>query len=180
MKRIPLLVSLLLVSSLLDSCFPDDTFGFELTMTSVTGVSMETYGGELKLEGATGTVSADTKGGDIDLQNIIGSVDARTYGGDVTVELTPDESGKSILKSAGGDIELIIPENAKVSIEAEIKLQNESRGKRDKYTITSDFLNIDPEFSDNGKFIRTNMTMNGGGHKIVLRTINSDIKITKQ
>jgi DUF4097 and DUF4098 domain-containing protein YvlB len=157
------------------------TYGGEISLGNVSGsVSMETYGGDLALEGARGTVSADTKGGDVKLQNITGSVDASTAGGDISVELTPSESGHSTLKSSGGDIDLIIPDNAKVSIEAEIRLQGNARGKTDKYTITSDFLNIDQELSDNGKRISMSTVMNGGGHKIILRTTNSDIKILKQ
>ncbi len=157
------------------------TYGGEIEFGNVSGsVTMETYGGNLKLESARGDVKAETKGGDITLNNIVGSVETSTAGGDIFVSLTPSESGKSSIKTSGGDIELVVPENAKIDIEAEVRLQGNARGKTDKYTISSNFLDLDAELSDNGKWIRTTYKMNGGGHKIDLRTTNSNIKIIKQ
>lgn len=157
------------------------TYGGEIFLGNVSGsVTMETYGGDLSLESAHGSVHADTKGGDITLKNIVGSVEAKTAGGDVIIELTPSESGKSTIKTSGGDIELKIPEDAKITIEAEIRLHGSARGETDKYTISSDFLNLDSKISEDGKWIRLNYTMNGGGHKIYMRTTMSDIKIIKQ
>ena len=157
------------------------TYGGEIKFGNVSGsVIMETYGGDLSLESANGSVNADTKGGDITLNNIFGSVKAKTSGGEVSIELTPSESGESELKSSGGNIALIIPADAKVDIEAEIRLQGNAKGKEDKYTISSDFLNLDSKLSEDGKWIRLNYTLNGGGHKINLKTTMSDIKINKQ
>ena len=157
------------------------TYGGEIEFGNVSGsVSMETYGGDLSLESANGNVKADTKGGDITLKNIVGSVETSTAGGDIFVELTPSESGRSSIKTSGGDIELRIPSDAGLDIEAEIRLQGKERGKIDKYTISSDFLDLASELSDNGKWISANFKMNGGGHKIFLRTTMSNIKINKK
>lgn len=157
------------------------TYGGEIRLGNVSGnVTMETYGGDLFLESARGSVNADTKGGDITLKNIVGSVKAKTAGGDVSIELTPSESGKSTIKTSGGDIELIIPEDAKVTIEAEIRLHGSARGETERYTISSDFLNLDSNISEDGKWIRLNYTLNGGGHNINMRTTMSNIKIIKQ
>ena len=157
------------------------TYGGEIRFGNVSGsVTMETYGGDLSLESARGSVNADTKGGDITLMNIVGSVEAKTAGGDVSIELTPSESGNSSIKTSGGDIELIIPEDAKLTVEAEIRLHGNARGETDKYTISSDFLNLDSQISEDGKWIRLNYTLNGGGHKINMKTTMSNIKIIKQ
>lgn len=157
------------------------TYGGDIRFGNVSGsASMETYGGDLFLESASGSVNADTKGGDITLRNIVGSVEANTAGGDVSIELTPSESGKSTVKTSGGDIELLIPEDAKIDIEAEIRLQGNARGEKDKYKISSDFLNLDSSISEDGKWIRLNYTLNGGGHKINMKTTMSNIKIIKQ
>jgi DUF4097 and DUF4098 domain-containing protein YvlB len=157
------------------------TYGGDIDLGNVSGgVSMETYGGDLSLESASGTVNADTKGGDIKLNNIVGNVEVSTAGGDIKIELTPSESGESSIKTSGGDIELRIPENAKVEIEAEIRLYGDARGKTDRYKITSDFLDLDSQLSDDGKWIRSTYKSGGGGHKIELKTNMSDIKINKQ
>jgi len=157
------------------------TYGGEVRFGNVSGsVSMETYGGDLFLESANGNVNAETKGGDINLKNIVGSVDAKTAGGDVSIELTPSESGSSSIKSSGGNIELKIPEDAKIDIEAEIRLQGNARGKTDKYKISSDLFSVNSELSDDGKWIRLNYSLNGGGHKISLKTTMSNIIINKQ
>ncbi|HEY5615448.1 MAG TPA: DUF4097 family beta strand repeat-containing protein, partial [Bacteroidota bacterium] len=122
-----------------------------------------------------------TSGGDIILENITGSIDAKTSGGDIRAELIPSGKGSSELVSAGGDIKLYIPENAKATIEAIIRVDSRwgrSRSRRDKYEVKSDFKS--DTYDDGEDDIRATYILNGGGERITLETVNSNIEIRKK
>jgi DUF4097 and DUF4098 domain-containing protein YvlB len=157
------------------------TFGGDVRLGHVAGsAKMETYGGNLELKSATGKVDADTKGGDIRLMNVKGSLKARTAGGEVYAELDPSGNGESQLRSSGGKITLILPSDAKTNIEAEIKIRGRWDSKKHDYTITSDFMTGKPLVDDDEKEISAQFNTNGGGEKIKIRTVNSNIVIKKK
>ena len=145
---------------------------------------LRTAGGDLKLKSASGTVEAKTAGGDIDLKNITGSIEASTAGGNVIAELIPDGKGSSKLKTAGGDVKLFIPENAKATIEATIRLRdNENWGsssRKSKYEVRSDFKAESYQKDDDRQEIRARYLLNGGGETITLETVNGFIDIKKK
>lgn len=155
------------------------TFGGDIKLKNVSGsAKMETYGGNLYLGSADGKVNADTKGGNITLKKVKGSVDAKTAGGDVSVELIPSVKGESSIKSSHGDIELLLPSTAKVTIDAQVKIRGNWSRSRNKYKIISDFGGA-KDSAPGDKDLSSTIHVNGGGEKIILRTINSDIKIVK-
>lgn len=159
------------------------TAGGDVRVGKVSGSAyLRTAGGDLKLQGASGTVEAKTAGGDIDLRNISGSIEASTAGGDVTADFNPSGKGNSKLKTSGGDIELYLPENAKATIEATIRIRDNwnSSSKNSKYEIRSDFK---AEFNDKNSDrdeIRAKYVLNGGGESITLETVNGYIDIKKK
>lgn len=157
------------------------TAGGDIKMGKVTGkASMSTAGGNIELKGASGNVNAKTAGGDIRIENVTGSIDARTAGGEVEAELIPSGKGSSRLVSSGGNIRLAIPDNAKVTIEATIQIQDRWRKYKEKYKIrSSDFKADSYEVNEDDEEIRATYKLNGGGETIYLETVNADIEIKK-
>ncbi|HAP35364.1 MAG TPA: hypothetical protein DCQ28_05265 [Bacteroidetes bacterium] len=159
------------------------TAGGDVRVGKVSGSAyLRTAGGDLNLKGAFGTVEAKTAGGDIDLKNITGSIEASTAGGNVTAELIPSGKGSSKLKTAGGDVRLSLPENAKATIEATIRLRDNwgSSSRKSKYEIRSDFKAESYEKDDDREEIRGRYIINGGGETIILETVNGYIDIKKK
>ena len=162
------------------------TSGGNINAGKITGrASLKTAGGDVELQGATGRVIAKTSGGNVALSNINGSVEAKTAGGDVDVELFPDASGNSRLSSSGGAVKLSLPENAKASIDALIRVRPNgwsfgftTESMKD-YKIRSDFKADSYEKDREDREIRGKYTLNGGGHSISLETTNGDIEIRK-
>jgi DUF4097 and DUF4098 domain-containing protein YvlB len=156
------------------------TSGGDVKVGRVTGnASLSTSGGNIDLDNASGPVKANTSGGDITLKNITGSIDAGTSGGNVDAELKPSGKGNSKLSSSGGEITLAIPEDAKATIEATIKIQGRWGSRRSEYKVRSDFKADVYEQDDNEREIRATYKLNGGGELIELKTVNSDISIKK-
>jgi len=156
------------------------TSGGDIKIRKVSGsVTMSTAGGNIELDGASGTVKSSTAGGDISLQNITGSIEAGTAGGNVVAELRPSGKGRSKLSSAGGDIELSIPEDAKATIEATIRIQGRWSSRKTDYKVRSDFKADSYEQDDDEREIRATYKLNGGGELIELKTVNSDIILKK-
>lgn len=156
------------------------TSGGDIKVRKVSGsATMSTAGGNIDLDGASGTVKASTAGGDISLQNITGSIDASTAGGNVEAELRPSGKGRSKLTSAGGEIVLSIPEDAKATIEATIRIQGRWSSRRSDYKVRSDFKADSYDQNDEDREIRATYKLNGGGELIELKTVNSDITLKR-
>lgn len=164
------------------------TAGGDVEVGRVVGsADVRTAGGDIEVESATGEISARTAGGDIRLANIEGSVDVETAGGDIEVDLKPTGKRGSLLETKGGDIVLYIPANAKVTIEAEIRIHqgwghdhdddDDGRGYEDEYDIMSDFKEESKDKDKRG--IRAKYVLNGGGPRIELETMHGDIEIRK-
>lgn len=156
------------------------TSGGDISVRKVTGsASLNTSGGNIELASASGRVKANTSGGDIRLEDITGSIEASTSGGDVVAELKPSGKGDSRLSSSGGEITLAIPEDARATIDATIRIQGGWRSHRGEYKVRSDFKADSYEQDEDGHEIRARYVLNGGGDEITLKTVNSDIQIMK-
>ncbi len=161
------------------------TSGGNVNAGKITGkATLKTAGGDIELGGARGSVIAKTSGGNVVLEEIFGSVEARTAGGDVSVEMTPGGTGTSKLTSSGGNIKLTLPENAKATIDALIKVRGSGWGghwsSMNDYSIHSDFKADSYEKDKEEKEIRGRYTINGGGQAISLQTVDGDIEILKE
>jgi len=156
------------------------TSGGDVRVQKVTGnATLSTSGGNIHLASASGTVKANTSGGDISLQNISGSIEAATAGGEVDAELRPSGKGRSKLSSAGGQITLSVPEDAKATIEATIRIEGRWGSRKSDYKVRSDFKADAYEQDQDEREIRATYKLNGGGDLIELKTVNSDIVVRK-
>lgn len=154
------------------------TAGGDIIMGIVSGsATMRTAGGDLELKGASGVITAKTSGGDVVLHNVTGTVSGETAGGDVTAELIPSGKGDSSLETANGEIALSVPENAHCTIDARIRIRGRWSENKEEYKIYSDFksqtYNVDEEMHE----IHATYTLNGGGERISLDTVNGDIYV---
>jgi len=157
-----------------------ETMGGNIYVYDVKGkVKMETKGGNLRVINGSGSIKAVTYAGEIELHGISGSVDAKTMAGNITAEINPAAGSKSQLYTQNGEIELVLPANAKADVTAEIRTWGNWKYMKDTYDIDSDFQ--PKEYSDGKKEnkIRGVYSINGGGGKIELKATNGSINIKK-
>ena len=156
------------------------TYGGDVIVgTSMGNIKMDTYGGNLQLKSAKGKVTGKTNGGDINFKKIDGSVDLKTMSGMITLELNPSPDSESRISTNSGSIELTLSASVKTTVEARIHVQGWWKDAKDNYKIHSDFdsqiENIDEYTHD----IIGIYNINGGGSKILLKSVNDEIKIKK-
>jgi DUF4097 and DUF4098 domain-containing protein YvlB len=141
------------------------------------GADVHTMGGTITIDSAREFVKAKTMGGDIHIREADGWVKATTMAGDVSVTLVSGHDVK--LTSMQGEITLTVP--AGVGFDIDIELDYTKNSKR-SYEIASDFPISQQESKswdyDHGtprKTISASGSVNGGGHKLVIRTINGNV-----
>jgi DUF4097 and DUF4098 domain-containing protein YvlB len=145
------------------------------------GADVHTMGGTITIDSAQEFVKAKTMGGDIRIKEVDGWVKATTMAGDVSVDLSGGHDVK--LTSMSGEITLTVPSG--VGFDIDIELDYTKNSKR-SYQINSDFPISQEESKswsyDHGsprKTISGTGTVNGGGHKVVIRTINGNVYLKK-
>jgi DUF4097 and DUF4098 domain-containing protein YvlB len=127
-------------------------------------------------------VRAATGGGDITVDLVAGSVEAATGAGDIDVTVvrgTDPQDYDVSLRTGTGDVVLTLPPDLSIDVDVELAF---TRNRRGKYGIQSDF-EIDQDTSatwdyDNGsprKYIYGTGRLNGGKHRIEIRTVNGDV-----
>jgi DUF4097 and DUF4098 domain-containing protein YvlB len=154
------------------------TAGGQIRLGPSTGsVRAETAGGSIWCQGARGHVQVETAGGSIDLFDIQGAVRASTAAGRILAQIgsTRKGFGASELESSMGDVQVYLPAEVALTIDAAIEM---AAG----HQIVSDFPQVviqgtdedDPEREIHGRG-----ELNGGGEVLRLRTVNGNIEIHK-
>lgn len=145
------------------------------------GADVHTMGGNISIDSAREFVKAVTMGGDIRIDEVDGRVNATTMAGDVDVTAT---GGHDIeITSKSGEVTLTVPSG--VGFEIDIELDYTKNSSRN-YRIVSDFdlsMQESREWEyDNGsprKTIRGTGVADGGGHKILVHTINGNVYLKR-
>ncbi len=141
------------------------------------GADVHTMGGDITINSAREFVKAKTMGGDIRIDEVDGWVKATTMAGDVDVTVT---GGHDIeITSMHGEVTLTVPSGVGFDIDIELDYtKNSSR----TYRIKSDFdlsqqesQDWDYEHGSPRKTISATGSVEGGGHKVVLHTINGNV-----
>jgi hypothetical protein len=151
------------------------------------GAHLKTMGGKIHVNKAAKFVYAETMGGEVSIDEIDGGVEASTMGGDVDVKMVGDpkvgERNVS-LSSKGGDITLTVP--AELPMDIDIKIIVSDEDNYNKYKIVSDFPVKEEKVGDwkefsgsDSNYIKGKGTVNGGGNKIKIRTVNGDVYLKK-
>src|SRR5262245_24334165 len=148
------------------------------TEDAQNGADVMTMGGDITIKNARRFVRAKTMGGDITLDSIDGWVSATTMGGNLDVTVTGG-GGDVTLTSMSGTVVLNVPPGFGMDLDLEIAF---TKNSRKEYTITAPGAGtptVTPEWDyDQGsprKYIRKSAKVNGGGHKVTVKTINGNI-----
>lgn len=126
---------------------------------------LSSSGGGIRVTDSTGDLDLGTSGGGIRLQNDDGRIHAVTSGGSIRAQLRANR-GVS-LATSGGDITLLLPQNARASIEART-----SGGG-----ITTDFPLTTTQLSGGDHLVGT---IGGGGPAVSLHTSGGSIRIAPE
>lgn len=149
------------------------------------GAVVETGGGDVIISGASRFVRAKTGGGDMEIEVTDGSVKASTGAGDVEVVVLDGfgdgEDGIEI-STGHGSIDIVVPEDASMEFDLDVAYtRNSSR----EFKITSD-IDLDREHtskwkrehgSNYWKHIYGTASVNGGKHRIVVKSVNGNVRI---
>lgn len=155
------------------------TGGGNIQVKKVSGDAwLKTSGGDIELKSVGGTIEATTLGGDIRLGDATGSIRAKTADGSIIARFIPIGKGESSLKAANGAIFLAIPADARATISALIRMEGRSAPRRLKYEVRSDFSTHQFKKDGDDELTET-FLLNGGGERIFLETVNSNIEIRK-
>lgn len=148
------------------------------------GANVSTMGGDITIRSAGTYAHAKTMGGDIEILAIDGWAKAKTLGGDITVRMVGDPGGgrRDVeLESMGGDIELIVPAGLSMEFDIELSYTKNNEGK---YRIDSDYdLKIEEtkewkrKWGQKRKYIYGTGSIDGGEHRIKIKTVNGNITI---
>src|SRR3954468_7947143 len=141
-----------------------DTSGGRIDATEGSGsLEARTSGGSIVVRNFAGDTKVETSGGRLAFENVNGKIFGRTSGGSISVQLKPPVPGDVNLEPSAGSIDLVVPADAGLDIEAEA-----SSGR-----VTSDLpftgTRTDRD-SMKGK-------INGGGKSVVLRSGAGSISI---
>ncbi len=139
-------------------------------------VRAETAGGSIFVDAARGPVQVQTAGGSIDLLRVRSGVEATTVAGRIQAQFTGTRESyqPSTLENSFGDIEVFLPADLPLTIQAEIL---QSMG----HTITTEFpLQVKSRGSEFGpRQVEGSGNLNGGGELLRLRTTGGNIVIRK-
>lgn len=152
------------------------TNGGDIKVGSVAAeTTLRTAGGDIEIRSSDGPVTAETAGGDIEVRQVKGWIKASTAGGDIDAELVPSGGGESSLESRGGDITLMLPADARVSVHARVRIRGYWNGREDDYGIDSEFPSSQYDKGDSE--ITGTYEINGGGPAIQIETVNGMIRL---
>ncbi|MGH9862906.1 MAG: DUF4097 family beta strand repeat-containing protein [Candidatus Acidiferrales bacterium] len=156
-----------------------ETAGGQIHVGEAGGsVRAETAGGSIQLDATRGPVQAETAGGCIYLDRIATGVRAATVAGKISARFTANRASfvASMLESAFGDVEVYLPADLPLTIDAVI--ENASG-----HTITSDFpLQVQGDqqgFQFQPRTVAARGLLNGGGELLRIRTTAGSIEIRR-
>jgi DUF4097 and DUF4098 domain-containing protein YvlB len=159
------------------------TMGGEIeTVDAPEGADVMTMGGDINIKNARRFARAKTMGGDIKIDSVDGWVTATTMGGNLDVTVT-GAGGDVTLTSMSGKVVLHVPPGFGMNLDLEIAF---TKNSLKEYTITAPGAapaSVTPDW-DYGqgsprKYIRKSGSVNGGGHKVTVKTINGNLTVVE-
>lgn len=146
------------------------TAGGSIAVDGMSGKTLKvaTSGGSIKLVGIQVPAEARTAGGGIDIETASGPLLASTSGGSITARFLEVPKEEVSLKTSGGGITLVLPEQAAFHLDA-----STSAG-----SVKSDFPVL---VTRSGDEARSSLVgpVNGGGPVFTLRTSAGSIRVKK-
>jgi DUF4097 and DUF4098 domain-containing protein YvlB len=146
------------------------------------GVVVHTMGGDVTIAAARGFAKATTMGGDIEIGSVDGWVAATTMGGDIEVRVV-GAGGDVELESMSGNVTLVVPSGFSMDLDLELAFTRDSG--RD-YKIATDFAlpqtvteSWDYDHGSPRRYIRAKGAVDGGEHRVKIRTINGELEVRR-
>jgi len=153
-----------------------ETAGGDITAGTIGGnLEASTAGGDIEVKEVRGEAKAETAGGDIKLEKIGGEFEASTVGGDVLVSLTGSYPGE--MSTLGGELVLLLPSSAQVSIEAEVRFSGDDDDADS--VIVSEFGDISLRRGSIINTVSSDFDINGGGPVIEMGNLRGTIAVKK-
>jgi hypothetical protein len=142
-----------------------ETSGGRIEATGGSGsLRATTSGGTIKIENFNGDANVESAGGQLALANVHGKLDAETAGGFISAKLPSPVVGDVRLETGAGAIEVIVPHDAALTIDAETSIGS----------VRSDLPIASRTRGDNDGI---KGTINGGGKSLHLRSGAGSISI---
>jgi TonB family protein len=159
------------------------TGGGQIDFGEVRGsVRAQTGGGGIRIITVSGPMEVESNGGSICLTRVAGAVQAATAGGTIQAWINPDGDssggkvslpGASQLSSGAGDINVFLPRNLAVNIDALVENGGLSRIDADPAL----YLNIQLMGNRGAGPVHATGALNGGGEVLKLRTTVGKIRL---
>ena len=154
-----------------------ETAGGQIRIGETGGsVRAETAGGSIGLDAARGPIRVQTAGGSIDLYGVQSAVRATTAAGKILAQIAASRESfaESALENAFGDVEVYLPPDLPLTIEATIE-------QASGHKIVTDFpLEIEGgELAFQPSTVRGRGALNGGGVLLRIHTVAGNIEIHK-
>ncbi len=151
------------------------TAGGQIRVGEIGGsLRAQTAGGSIRLDAAGGPVRVQTAGGSINLYQVQSGVEAVTAAGSILAQISASEESfaPSTLQTAFGNVEVYLPADLPLTIEATIDMAT-------GHKISSDFpLEIKGRpASFQPTQIRGHGVLNGGGALLRIQTVSGNIRI---
>jgi hypothetical protein len=142
------------------------TSGGTIQVAEIDGdLRAQTSGGRVEIANVRGAIEANTSGGPIEAYSVTDTLDARTSGGRIFASFAT-EAPAGELRTSGGGIEVLLPENAGCVLEAR------TSGGRVKVDSQLELQPLDKPRSN-----RIHATVNDGGEPLTLRTSGGAIRV---
>ena len=153
------------------------TGGGDIEVGDASGViHARTGGGGIRVVHASGPTELETGAGNVSLMQIESAVRASTGSGGITAWFGPDAKLNSLcsLEAGEGDIVVYLPKELPITIDALVELGGDHR------------VIVDPAFplhmtygepDEGSQVVRAEGPLNGGGPRLVLRTVSGNIRL---
>ncbi|MBN2414422.1 DUF4097 family beta strand repeat protein [bacterium] len=138
---------------------------FAVTVPERSNLDASSVNGKIEITGVTGEVQGETTNGSVRIAEISGAIRARSTNGSITIDVAdfPADAGISA-HTVNGSVKCYLPER----VAADCSGSTVNGGIRSDFplTVSGRFLNRDVEG-----------TINGGGGRIELKTVNGSVGI---
>lgn len=153
------------------------TGGGEIEVGEASGlIRARTGGGGIRVVKSSGPTELETGAGSVYLMQVQNAVRATTGAGGITAWFGPDAKLTSACRLAAGegDIDVYIPKQLAVTVDAQVELGGAHR------------VVVDPAFplkvsygepDEGSQVVRAEGALNGGGATLVLRTVSGNIRL---
>ena len=143
---------------------------YTITMPKTAELEVDDYKSDTDITGINADIFFETYKGSVIIKDLVGSIDLETYKGEVEVEFIEIKKD-SKFESYKGRIDVILPSDAKFSVDADM-------GKKGDFDSDFDLNSNRRRRSYDDEYVRGDV--NGGGPYIEFSTYKGDLRLLKR